>query len=136
MKCCFTNSLERSLLYASQKEHSRSRKENRTTPIAKMAAEEDALLDSLLEKEIPHGMQELVESHTNLANLAAYCKENYRQSGDKHAVLQETKRYASQSLASVAYQVHSLAVNMLQMMDQQVIQLKKMEASVAGILLV
>ena len=101
-----------------------------------MAADEDALLNSLIEKEIPHGMQELVNSHTNLANLAAYCKDNYRQSADKERVLQETKQYASQSLASVAYQVHSLAVNMLQMIDQQVIQLKKMEASVAGISLV
>lgn len=99
-------------------------------------AAEDSLLNSLIEKEIPDGMQALVDSHRNLADLAAYCKESYRQNNDKGKVLQETKRYASQSLASVAYQVHSLAVNMLQMMDQQMIQLKKMEASVAGISLV
>ena len=96
----------------------------------------DDLLDSLIEREIPDGMKALADSHRNLADLALYCKDNYRQSGDKSKVLQETKQYASQSLASVAYQVHSLAVNMLQMMDQQMIQLNKMGASVGGISLV
>eukprot|EP00112_Aurelia_sp_Birch-Aquarium-sp1_P025145 Seg822.6 transcript_id=Seg822.6/GoldUCD/mRNA.D3Y31 product="Abl interactor 1" protein_id=Seg822.6/GoldUCD/D3Y31 len=93
----------------------------------------DDLLDSLIEREIPDGMKALADSHRNLADLALYCKDSYRQSGDKSKVLTETKQYASQSLASVAYQVHSLAVNMLQMMDQQMIQLNKMGASVGGI---
>ncbi len=97
---------------------------------------EDSLLNSLIEKEIPEGRQALIDSHKNLAELAAYCKENYRQNSDKAKVLAETKQYASQSLASVAYQVHSLAVNMLQMMDQQMIQLKKMESDVDNVSLV
>ena len=97
---------------------------------------EDSLLNSLIEKEIPDGRQALVDSHRNLAELAAYCKTNYKQASDKSRVLKETKQYASQSLASVAYQVHSLAVNMLQMMDQQMIQLKKMECGVNSISLV
>ncbi len=97
---------------------------------------EDSLLNSLIEKEIPEGRQALIDSHKNLAELAAYCKENYRQSSDQAKVLRETKQYASQSLASVAYQVHSLAVNMLQMMDQQMIQLKKMESDVDNVSLV
>eukprot|EP00795_Rhopilema_esculentum_P014088 gene14088-5076_t len=94
---------------------------------------EDSLLNSLIEKEIPDGLQALVDSHRNLAELAAYCKENYRQNSNKQAALNETKQYASQSLASVAYQVHSLAVNMLQMMDQQMIQLNKMDSGISGI---
>ena len=57
-------------------------------------------------------------------------------SQDKTKALEETKAYASQSLASVAYQVHSLAVNMLQMMDQQMIQMQKMSADVNNISLV
>ena len=97
---------------------------------------EDSLLNSLIEKEIPDGLQALVDSHRNLAELAAYCKENYRQNPNKQAALNETKQYASQSLASVAYQVHSLAVNMLQMMDQQMIQLNKMDSGISGISLV
>lgn len=55
---------------------------------------------------------------------------------DKTKILEETKAYASQSLASVAYQIHSLAVNILQMMDQQSIQLQKMSSNANNIGLV
>jgi len=89
----------------------------------------DSLLMSLLEKEIPEGRQALLESHHNLEELAAYCKENYINSEDKSKALQETKNYASQSLASVAYQIHSLAVNILQLMDQQTIQLQNIQSN-------
>ena len=37
----------------------------------------DSLLMSLIEKEIPDGRSALIESHHNLADLSAYCKENY-----------------------------------------------------------
>lgn len=57
-------------------------------------------------------------------------------SADKSKALQETKEFASQSLASVAYQIHSLAVNILQMMDQQTIQLQKMQSNANNIGLV
>ena len=57
-------------------------------------------------------------------------------SADKSKALEETKAYASQSLASVAYQIHSLAVNMLQMMDQQMIQLQTMQSHATNIGLV
>jgi len=57
-------------------------------------------------------------------------------SADKSKALEETKAYASQSLASVAYQIHSLAVNILQMMDQQAIQIQKMQSNANNIGLV
>ncbi|XP_065666211.1 abl interactor 2 [Hydra vulgaris] len=90
--------------------------------------ETDSLLISLIEKEIPDGRKALHESHKNLADLSDYCRQNYINSADTTKFLEDTKAYASQSLASVAYQIHSLAVNMLQMMDQQVIQLDKMNS--------
>ena len=37
----------------------------------------DSLLMSLIEKEIPDGRNALIESHRNLADLSAYCTENY-----------------------------------------------------------
>lgn len=96
----------------------------------------DSLLMSLIEKEIPDGRNALADSHKNLAVLSDYCKENYYNSPDKEKALNETKAYASQSLASVAYQIHSLAVNILQMMDQQTIQLQKMQSNANNIGLV
>ena len=69
--------------------------------------------------------------HSHNCSQAFFCF-----SADTSKFLEETKAYASQSLASVAYQIHSLAVNMLQMMDQQVIQLDKMTSDANNIGLV
>lgn len=52
------------------------------------------------------------------------------QSADKQQALEETKSYTTQSLASVAYLINTLANNMLQMLDIQASQLRRMESSV------
>ena len=52
------------------------------------------------------------------------------QSPDKHRALEETKNYATQSLASVAYLINTLANNVLQMLDIQASQLRRMESSI------
>ena len=49
---------------------------------------------------------------------------------NKNMALEETKNYTTQSLASVAYQINTLAYNFLQMMDQQSHQLAEMESQV------
>uniref|UniRef100_A0A3B4ABF1 t-SNARE coiled-coil homology domain-containing protein n=1 Tax=Periophthalmus magnuspinnatus TaxID=409849 RepID=A0A3B4ABF1_9GOBI len=52
------------------------------------------------------------------------------QSADKERALEETKCYTTQSLASVAYLINTLANNVLQMLDIQASQLRRMESSV------
>lgn len=42
--------------------------------------------------------------------------------------LEETKNYTTQSLASVAYQINTLAYNFLQLLDLQATQLSEMES--------
>ncbi|KAL2080904.1 hypothetical protein ACEWY4_022757 [Coilia grayii] len=49
---------------------------------------------------------------------------------DKHRALEETKSYTTQSLASVAYLINTLANNVLQMLDIQASQLRRMESSI------
>ena len=92
-------------------------------------AESKAVYD-LLQNRIPEARQQLRDSHKNLGDLATYCERNYIDSGQTQTALEETKRYAAQSLASVAYQVNVLAVGMLELLDQQMKHLGDMEANI------
>ncbi|XP_059198669.1 abl interactor 2a [Centropristis striata] len=89
-----------------------------------------AELQMLLEEEIPAGRRALLDSCSNLDRVAEYCESNYVQSSDKERALEETKSYTTQSLASVAYLINTLANNVLQMLDIQASQLRRMESSV------
>ena len=92
-------------------------------------AESKELLD-LLENRIPEARKQLRDSHKNLNDLATYCERNYVDSGQTPVALEETKKYAAQSLASVAYQVNVLANGMLELLDRQVKHLGEMEANI------
>jgi len=87
-------------------------------------------LDSLITSEIPEGRQNLLDSYTNLERVAEYCENNYFQCDNKRAALEETKGYTTQSLASVAYQINTLAYNFLQMLDLQSSQIREMESQI------
>ncbi|KAE8595950.1 hypothetical protein XENTR_v10015919 [Xenopus tropicalis] len=89
-----------------------------------------AELQMLLEEEIPAGKKALIESFHNLTRVADYCESNYIQAPDKRKALEETKAYTTQSLASVAYQINALANNVLQLLDIQASQLRRMESSI------
>lgn len=87
-----------------------------------------AELATLLHQEIPEGRSNLADSHTNLERVADYCEANYFQAENKRIALEETKNYTTQSLASVAYQINTLAYNFLQLLDLQSSQLLEMES--------
>ncbi|CAG9135817.1 unnamed protein product [Plutella xylostella] len=86
-----------------------------------------AELAALLQTEIPEGRSHLTDSHTNLERVAEYCEANYFQSENKRLALESTKNYTTQSLASVAYQINTLAYNFLQLLELQTMQLAEME---------
>lgn len=54
----------------------------------------------------------------------------YLQAINKRQALEETKNYVTQSLASVAYQINTLATSMLNMLDLQATQLSNMETNI------
>lgn len=60
-------------------------------------------------------------------NKSFWTQFNFR-ADNKKAALEETKNYTTQSLASVAYQINTLAYNYLQLLDLQVQQLGEMES--------
>uniref|UniRef100_A0A3Q3K1Q5 Abl-interactor 2b n=1 Tax=Monopterus albus TaxID=43700 RepID=A0A3Q3K1Q5_MONAL len=87
-----------------------------------------AELQMLLEEELPAGRSALLDSFTNFffeSNVPLLF-----QSPDKQRALEETKNYTTQSLASVAYLINTLANNVLQMLDIQASQLRRMESSI------
>lgn len=87
-----------------------------------------AELAALLRSEIPEGRSNLTDNHTNLQRVAEYCEANYFQNENKRLALEETKNYTTQSLASVAYQINTLAYNFLQLLELQSAQLAEMES--------
>ncbi|XP_070779504.1 ABI family, member 3a isoform X2 [Enoplosus armatus] len=82
-------------------------------------------------EEAPNARKALLENYDNLLNVADYCYNNYIQSGDGSLkALEETKNFTTQSLASVAYQISTLASSVLSLLDAQTNQLRHMESSI------
>uniref|UniRef100_UPI0037E84888 ABI family, member 3a isoform X2 n=1 Tax=Semicossyphus pulcher TaxID=241346 RepID=UPI0037E84888 len=82
-------------------------------------------------EEAPNARKALLENYDNLLNVADYCYNNYIQSGDGNLkALEETKNFTTQSLASVAYQISTLASSVLSLLDAQTNQLCHMESSI------
>lgn len=81
--------------------------------------------------DVPAARQGLRDNHDNLQRVAEYCESNYLQASDKRKALEETMAFSTQSLASVAYQVSSLATTFLQLLDLQAAELQKLEANVS-----
>lgn len=90
-------------------------------------------VSELLQQRIPEARKQLRDSHKNLNDLATYCERNYIETGQSTQALEDTKKYAAQSLASVAYQVNMLATGMLDLLDKQMHHLGEMEASISHI---
>ncbi|XP_071320158.1 ABI family, member 3a isoform X3 [Trachinotus anak] len=82
-------------------------------------------------EEAPGARKALLENYDNLLKVADYCHNNYLQSGDSSMkALEETKNFTTQSLASIAYQISTLANSVLSLFDAQTNQLRHMESSI------
>ncbi|XP_062893384.1 abl interactor 1-like isoform X3 [Mobula hypostoma] len=81
-------------------------------------------------QDIPADKQVLVENYTKLQQVAEHCENNYVESQDKAQALQETKAYATQSLAGVVYQINTLAEKVLRLLDLQASEISQMESSI------
>ncbi|KAM3820883.1 ABI gene family member 3 isoform 1-T1 [Vipera latastei] len=87
----------------------------------------------LMQDSIPSARDVLQQNYSNLLKVADYCDSNYEQAQDKRKALKETMAFTVQSLASVTYQINSLARNILKIFDLQTTHLQQVEANVCSI---
>lgn len=82
----------------------------------------------LLDTEIPLQRRSLKDNVKNLEKVAQYCEDVYVDSKDldKINLLNETKKFTTQSLASIAYQINTLANSFLNVLDNQMIVIDDM----------
>lgn len=105
-------------------------------------------------EEAPSARKALLDNCSNLLKVSEYCHGSYLEvrsgrrflpratslkptrphvlqaGGDGTKALEETKRFATQSLASVSYQISSLANSVLSLLDAQANQLRHLESSI------
>ena len=93
-------------------------------------------VDALVDRDIPEARRVLVESQTNLTNLADYVERNYLESPDKREALEQTKQFAIQSLASVAHQINVFATGLLNIMKAETTLFGQMESDINHLALV
>lgn len=54
----------------------------------------------------------------------------HMQVDNSRSVIEESRAFTTQALASVTYQINNLAASLLKLLDAQTLQLKQMESSV------
>ncbi|XP_063076863.1 uncharacterized protein abi3b [Engraulis encrasicolus] len=81
-------------------------------------------------QDAPAARKALLDNYDNLLKVAEYCESNYCKVEDTRRVVEESKAYTNQALASVTYQINRLACDVLRLLDTQTTQLRRMESCV------
>ena len=89
-------------------------------------------LQTYINSTIPTAIAELSKSHTNINQIAQYCKQAYTQE-DPNAVFLKTQAYMKDALANVAYHVHNVSQLLNQTLLQQTKEIAKLDVQIQAI---
>ncbi|PAA64717.1 hypothetical protein BOX15_Mlig023343g2, partial [Macrostomum lignano] len=106
---------------------------------AAVAQDGGSRLDELskhLDVDIANGIKELDRSSLSLESVAQFCRTNYLNAKDRkerEAAVRQTEKYATQSLASVAYQINVLAKDFQDLLDLETGELSRLSTDIGSL---
>uniref|UniRef100_A0A8C1Q0Z8 Uncharacterized protein n=1 Tax=Cyprinus carpio TaxID=7962 RepID=A0A8C1Q0Z8_CYPCA len=68
-------------------------------------------------QEAPAARKALLDNHSNLQKVADYCQNKNLNVQDSRSVIEESKALTTQALASVTYQINTLATSLKHLID-------------------
>jgi len=87
-------------------------------------------IESLVTKTIPQSLSELKQSHSNIEQIAQYCKNAFQQKPNKQEIFSETQRYLRDALSNVAYHVHTVGLHLTKFLHFQINEIDQLELQV------
>uniref|UniRef100_A0ACB8EUK0 Uncharacterized protein n=1 Tax=Sphaerodactylus townsendi TaxID=933632 RepID=A0ACB8EUK0_9SAUR len=87
----------------------------------------------LMDSTIPNAREVLRDNYKNLLKVADYCESNYEGAQDKRKALEETMAFTTQSLASLAQQISTLAQDILGILDMQAAEVRQVEGDICSV---
>lgn len=89
-------------------------------------------LQSYITTTIPNSLAELSKSHSNINQIAQYCKSAYDQEvkqdgGGTTGVFSKTQNYIKDALANVAYHIHNVGNQLNTLLLQQTKEIARLD---------
>jgi hypothetical protein len=87
-------------------------------------------LNALIDSTLPKAMQDLQQAHTNIEQIAEYCRQTYAREADTNAVFSRTQNYIKDALSNVAYHVHTVSLHLGTVLLLEANELEQMDLQV------
>jgi hypothetical protein len=92
---------------------------------------EEQTAESLISTTIPQALNDLKNSHNQIDQIAAYCKNAYLQpDANKQDIFLKTQTYLRDALSNVAYHVHTVGLHLTKFLKFQDEQIDELELQV------
>lgn len=84
-------------------------------------------LHSCINSTIPKALGDLAQSHTNIEQIAAYCRNAYMTEPNQQEVFRKTQAYIRDALSNVAYHIHTVGLHLTNFLQLQANEVDKLD---------